>query len=80
MRSRPALALTSALVALLALTACTGSQGSAQGTDGSGGDAKFGVEPPATGTCRQLEPSDIAQSSNDSPTVSCKGDHTAETF
>ena len=80
MPSRPALALAGALVALLALTACTGSKGSAESTDGSGGDTKVSVEPPAEGACRQLEPADIAESSNDSATVSCKADHTAETF
>ncbi len=75
MRSR--LALLSALVALLALTGCTGTD-TPDGPDG--GEEKVVVDPPEEGDCRVLEPADIAEPSNDTETVSCADDHTAQTF
>jgi hypothetical protein len=81
-RSRPALALVTVLVALGALSGCTGS-GSAQGrSEGSdqGEGAQVAVDPPEVGACRVLEPADIGESSNDAPPVDCRDDHTAETF
>ncbi|HSE08650.1 MAG TPA: septum formation family protein [Nocardioidaceae bacterium] len=56
---------------LLPLTAC----GEAAVSDEEGP-----VEAPALGACRVLDPEDIAQPINDSETVDCSEEHTAETF
>ncbi len=53
---------------LLPLTAC-------------GGVAETGpVDAPELGACRMLAPEDIPEPHNESEVVSCKGEHTAETF
>jgi hypothetical protein len=56
---------------LLVVTAC----GQASSSEEEGP-----VEAPAQGACRELTPEDIAQPTNDSETVDCSEDHTAETF
>lgn len=68
--------LRSACIALLllALSGCT--QGRAEEASG----AKAQLKAPQLGACRTLAPDDIKRASNTSPTVSCTGKHTAETF
>jgi hypothetical protein len=57
---------------LLALAGC------ARGGDEPG--SADSMKQPVVGTCRQLTPADIAQTTNSTPTVSCKDPHTAETY
>jgi Septum formation len=60
------------LLLLLALAGCTG---------GPGDDEKPAeTAAPALGACRPLVPDDITRASNDTATVPCTADHTAETF
>ena len=73
---RPAAVAIAVTCALLA--GCTGS---ADGDDkDKDGEDKVSLEPPENGACRVLEPADVAESSNDSPTVPCGQPHTAETY
>jgi predicted small lipoprotein YifL len=39
-----------------------------------------GLDPPAVGNCRVLSPDALEEPTDDSPTVPCRGPHTAETF
>lgn len=61
-----------AAVLLVVLTGC-----SAAGGDE---DGEVSLEPPQLGACRLLTPADVKATSNDSPVVSCRQRHTAETF
>jgi hypothetical protein len=47
---------------------------------GSGKEDVEAAEPPQLGACRPLEPDQISEPSNDSETVPCTSEHTAETF
>ena len=67
----PVLPRLLAVAALLALGACT---------PGGAEPPKVSVDPPEVGACRQLTPTDIKATSNDSPVVDCAEKHTAETF
>lgn len=68
-----------ALAALLplVLTACGTGDAASSGTSG---DPEAPAAVPTIGACRQLEPADIAQASDDSEPVDCAEEHTAETF
>lgn len=63
--------VAAAIALLLLATACAG---------GSAGDGPVETGPPKLGSCRMLDPADIAETSNASPTVDCSERHTAETF
>lgn len=71
-------------VAALALCVlCTWMVAGCSGVGGDGGSASAvadSTEPPEPGTCRMLEPADLALASNGSATVPCTDEHTAETF
>ena len=73
-----------AAATLLALTACTSAESTPESdTDPAVPDPDQQVSleaPPTSGTCRVLEPADIAEDSNDSETVPCTEPHNAETF
>ena len=60
---------------LLVLAGCAETGGA--GEEEAGPDP---VEPPRLGACRVLAPEDIAEPADDSPTVDCSAEHTAETF
>lgn len=66
-RRLPRLVLAAALV--VALVACGDEEPSTRST-----------EPPEKGACRLLTPEDVAQPSDDTPTVPCGDRHTAQTF
>lgn len=75
LRRLPTRACGSVATLLLALTACSQSAGS------SDGDVSAeAMQAPRLGACRQLNPEDITRSTNSSPVVDCKKEHTAETF
>jgi hypothetical protein len=66
--------LTGAFLALLLGTTTACGSGAAPRTEADK------HTPPALGTCRTLEPKDVAKPSNASSIVPCTQDHTAETF
>ena len=62
--------------AILALAACA----VLAGCGDRGASSTADVKPPALGACRVLAPADIAKPANDTETVACGDDHTAETY
>jgi hypothetical protein len=68
------LAATSVALLLAALTGCSLSNAD------SGGGGETSIAAPKLGSCRVLTTDDISQSSNSSPVVDCREEHTAETF
>lgn len=68
-----------ALVALLVLALVAGCATEDQGS-GADPDQVDAVEAPRLGACRDLAPRDLALPSNATRSVSCREDHTAETF
>ena len=66
-RRLPTLVLAAALASTL--VAC-----------GEEGPEARSTEPPEKGACRLLTPEDVAQPSDDTPTVPCEDRHTAQTF
>jgi hypothetical protein len=71
---RPVALPTTATLALL-VSGCA--LGAGEATDQGPGDA---LRPPETGDCRVLAPEDVAEVTNDSPTVACTEPHTAQTY
>lgn len=63
------------LAGLLALSACADQQRTDD--DPAQVDA---VEAPVVGACREITPTDVAETSNATQTVDCADDHTAQTF
>src|SRR4051794_30000926 len=57
------------VLATLTLTGCFASHGSSEAT-----------AVPDVGACRLLSPDDVGRSSNNTTPVSCKDDHTAQTY
>ena len=72
----PRLAVSVTALMLVVLSACTQSTAGDQRPDGSENPEAA----PELGVCRALSPDDVAESSNASPVVDCKGEHTAQTF
>lgn len=65
------------VVLLLALTGCSKATSS---EDPSSSSAAVSTEPARLGACRELTPGDMEKASNDTRTVACSAQHTAQTF
>ena len=79
--------LAGCLVATVLLTGCTGSTPGTPGAPAGADDTPDAASSPAAavadpqaGTCRALPPAAVEEPDDDSPTVPCRGPHTAETF